>query len=172
MSGIADAPSHENGDTGLRKSNWIPWVFVGFFAVVFAVNGVMLTVALTTFNGLWTEGAYNRGLSYNETLAERDAQRALGWRVATEATHDDILSSIITLTAFDESEQPLPGVRIEAVARRPTSQQADFALDFRQAGRGLYQADVDWPMQGLWEVRATVHSGGDAYRLDTRLMVR
>ena len=49
---------------------------VAGFVVVVAVNAVMLTLALGTFNGLSTDGAYDRGLAYNQTLAAEAAQQA------------------------------------------------------------------------------------------------
>ena len=60
----------------------IPWVFVGFFLAVFAANGAMIAVALSTWTGLETDTAYEDGLAYNDRLSEREAQKALGWQVA------------------------------------------------------------------------------------------
>ena len=34
-----------------RKSNWIPWIFVGGMGVVIAVNAVLITSAISTFTG-------------------------------------------------------------------------------------------------------------------------
>ena len=59
--------------TDLRRTGrdtWIPWAFVGFFLVVFAVNGAMMTIAFKTWTGLDTENAYQEGLAYNDRLAE------------------------------------------------------------------------------------------------------
>lgn len=154
-----------------RSSRWIPWAFVGFFVVIFAVNGVMLTFALKSFNGLWTDGAYDRGLGYNQTIAERQAQIGLGWQVAMTTAETGAQRSVVTLSAFDGKEHPLPGVVIEGIARRPASEQGDFALTFHQTGRGLYEAIADWPLPGLWEIRLTINSGGQDYRLDKRLIV-
>ena len=57
------------------RSRWIPYAFLGFFAVVLLANGAMIWLAFATWTGLETEGAYQKGLAYNRTLAETEAQR-------------------------------------------------------------------------------------------------
>ena len=42
---------------------------LGFFAIVFAVNGVMIHEALSTFGGVETESAYQAGRKYEEDVA-------------------------------------------------------------------------------------------------------
>jgi nitrogen fixation protein FixH len=41
---------------------------VSFFAVVTAVDGIMIYQAISTFGGLETKDAYRKGLSYNQVL--------------------------------------------------------------------------------------------------------
>ncbi len=64
-----------------ERSRWIPWAFLAFFAVVLLANGTMIWLAFATWTGLETEGAYQKGLAYNRTLEQAEAQAALGWRV-------------------------------------------------------------------------------------------
>ena len=52
----------------LGDDRWIPWLFVGLFALVLVVNGSMIFVAFSTFPGLETTNAYQRGLAYNRQL--------------------------------------------------------------------------------------------------------
>ena len=47
-------------------------------------NGAMIWLAFATWTGLETEGAYQKGLAYNRTLEEAEAQAALGWQVDLE----------------------------------------------------------------------------------------
>ncbi len=159
-------------DSNPKRSRWIPWAFVGFFLVVFAVNAVMLTFALRSFNGLSIDGAYDRGLSYNETLAEVQAQYALGWQIDLTVTEATAGVWTAALTALDEEGLPVAVDEISASGRRPTSEGLDFDLAFRQTGRGLYEAEIEWPQPGVWEIRLVVVSGEQRYRLDQRLFIR
>ena len=42
---------------------WYPWIFVGGMLVVIAVNGVLITMAVSTFSGIETEEHYRKGLA-------------------------------------------------------------------------------------------------------------
>ena len=88
-----------------RKSSWIPWIFVGGFAGVVAVNGVLIWLALTTFSGLDREAPYARGIGYNAVLAEARDQAALGWQTEIEAADDRLAISVA-----DSMAAPLTGL--------------------------------------------------------------
>lgn len=73
-SSIPDRPRR-----GLR--GWhVLFIFIGFFATIFLVNGIMVYDALSTFGGLETPDAYRKGLAYNQRIAEGVAQAQRGWR--------------------------------------------------------------------------------------------
>ena len=63
------------------RSRHIPWLFVGGFAVVIAVNAIMICFAVGSFSGLYTSKPRDRGLHYNAIVAEQQIRDALGWRV-------------------------------------------------------------------------------------------
>jgi len=50
---------------------------IGFFGVMFLVNGIFVYFAVATFSGGDTSDPYRKGLHYNETLqaADRQAER-------------------------------------------------------------------------------------------------
>ena len=54
--------------------------FAAFFGVVFAVNGIMVFMALSSWSGLSTDHPYERGLRYNKTLEAMAQRDALGWQ--------------------------------------------------------------------------------------------
>ena len=155
---------------------WIPYTFVGGFAVVFIANGALLYFALTTFSGLTTRQAYVEGLAYNDRVAEEQAQAALGW------TLDVALSSAVTalpdapgratrlrLTARDAQGRPLDGLAIEALVRRPTEKGLDQAIALAPVGPGAYRAALTLPKPGLWDILFTARRDEDTFRLRRRL---
>ena len=48
---------------------------VGFFAVVFAVNAVMMRAATSTFGGVETASSYKAGLMFEQDSCERPSSR-------------------------------------------------------------------------------------------------
>ena len=169
----AAEPSAEPERTGA----WIPWMFVLGFVIVFIANGIMLTVALNTFNGLSTDGAYDRGLAYNQELADYDAMRAMGW-VPVAAfdragpTVDGVTDGTASLTLHDAGGQPITRGTVAVEVMRPASQTYDFTVLLPHRGDGRYAAPVTLTLPGVWELRFAVsHPSGD-YQLRERIDIR
>ena len=53
-----------------NRSRYIPWLFVGGFALVVAVNATMIWFAVGSFSGLYTQKPRDRGLHYFRHWAE------------------------------------------------------------------------------------------------------
>ncbi len=150
-----------------RKSRWIPWVFVGMFAVVTSVNAVMIWFALTTFTGLDHGDPYGRGIAYNDVLAEERAQARLGWAAAVLADADGL-----DLRVEDRLQQPLDGAVVSARVRRPVDAGLDFDAVLEPTAAGQYHADIDWPARGQWDVFVTIERAGQRYQQEARVHVR
>lgn len=60
--------------TGRIVLTWL----VGFFAVVFAVNGVMAVAAISTFSGLDSDSPYQAGLAFDAEIAAAPKRRCTG----------------------------------------------------------------------------------------------
>lgn len=147
-----------------RRGRWIPWVFVGGFGVVVAVNAVLITAAVSTFTGTTTRGAYNRGLEYGEVLAEAARQRALGWRGTVVRAGDAVQ---VSLRLSDGSPLPADAV-VTGTLQRPLERTA-LPLDFQPTGPGGWRAVAAVPAPGAWEAVLTVLRGTDHFELRERL---
>lgn len=73
--------------SGRKDGWWYPYIFVAGFAVVVTANLIMMYFATSSFTGLETKSAYERGNAYNAQIAAQEAQDRLGWTVdfATES---------------------------------------------------------------------------------------
>ena len=56
-------------------------MIVGFFAVIFAVNGLMMKLAIQTPPGTEVDSAYSASLAYENEIAAAHDQDARGWKV-------------------------------------------------------------------------------------------
>lgn len=150
-----------------RRSAWIPWVFVGGMLTVFAVNAVMVHLALATFPGVTVGRAYERGRGYNQVLAEAARQDALGWRAEVALAEGGVL----TLTASDREGQPLDA-QVRGVLQRPL-EGTDLPLEFAAAGPGRWVASVRGARPGQWDARLTLTGpGGEHFDLRQRIFLR
>ncbi len=135
-----------------RSGWWYPWLFVAFFAVVFAANGIMIYLAEATFPGLSAEDAYRTGLAYDKALAEAKEQKKRGWstdlRVETGASR----TGHLTLDVTGRQGDPVAGLKVRARVRRPGNAEKDFDVTFHQTEKGRYVADTRFPDTGQWEL--------------------
>lgn len=146
-----------------RRSRWIPWVFVGGMLLVVAVNAVLVFASVSTFTGLTVAGSYDRGRAYNQVLSEAARQDALGWRAEVAAE-----GRLLRVGVADREGLPVPG-RLDGVLRAPL-EGTDLSLALVAVAPGRWQAALDAPRAGQWEVRLTM-TGPEGRHLDIRRRV-
>lgn len=137
-----------------RRGRWIPWTFVGGFAVVIAVNAILVWASISTFTGVTVPRAYERGRGYDQVLAEAARQDALGW-----ASEVQLADGRIRVTVHDRDGRPVSG-RLDGVLRRPMTGE-DVPLDFRSGSAGAWSAATDAMQRGQWEARLTLWGPGE-----------
>jgi nitrogen fixation protein FixH len=155
-----------------RRGHWIPWAFVAFFGIVLAANGAMIWFAFQSWTGLETGSAYQRGLAYNRTLETVRQQAALGWKVGFSFEQAGERQAMIELTLQDRHGDLLESADVRATIVRPTHAGYDFVQTLAHRTAGRYQALLDLPLPGQWEIRVVAAEGGDAYRLTERVYLR
>lgn len=144
---------------------WYPYIFVGAFGVVLAVNGALAYFATSSFTGLSTENAYEKGRLYNRNLALAKAQEALGWQVDTKispASTKDAAKADIAIAYRDKDGKPLEGLKVTAALIRPTAAGYDHKVTLAPLGNGVYGGVFELPLAGVWDMDVTALGGGDA----------
>ncbi len=154
-----------------RRSRFIPWMFVGAFAVVAAVNGVMIAFALETFSGVTTEQAYEEGLAYNKTLAAAHAQEKLGWKLAIDLDARSRNDARLAVSLSDRTGAPLTGAEIIARFVRPTSAGFDKETRLSETGFGRYEVQPSLALAGQWDVVVTASHDGASYQETKRVFI-
>lgn len=156
---------------GGRFGHWIPWLFVGLFLLVLAVNGTMIVIAVSTFTGLETTNAYEKGLAYNKNLAAAAEQERLGWQAELETVQQGGRQVTLALTLIDRLGSPVTRAAVEALLLRPVQEGHDLTVQLKEQGQGRYQARVDLPLPGQWDVQLTATARESTYRLAERIHV-
>ncbi len=145
-------------------------MLVTFFGVVFAANGAFVYLARASWTGVETEDAYRIGLQYNHTLAEAEAQKALGWKIAAFDLTKDEEQQVLMVRLVDASGAPLRGLAVAATVRRPTTDSLDRQVTLSEGEDGLYRAMLNLPEPGQWEVEVVATRGPDRFRAVHRII--
>ena len=156
-----------------RQPGWyIPWIFVAGFAIVIAVNGIMLHFAFSSWTGVQTEQHFLKGLKYNQDLAGARAQAERGWKVTTEFTGTDPQKGILALTLTDKDGNLLKDAEVKVAFIRPTSEGHDLRMDLPYLGEGRFAAPVALPLAGQWDLRVEIHHSTGDYQDEQRIFVK
>jgi len=157
---------------GLRGRH-VLFAFLGFFGVIFAVNGVFLYAALSTHTGVVANEPYRKGLNYNQRIAAFQAQEQLGWAEETTLDRD----AGLTLTLHKSDGTPVSGLFVAGTFGRPSTDKFDRRIVLTEVEPGRYSAKIEALEPGAWIVNleATWIGGGDkgpVYRLRKRLWLK
>lgn len=143
------------------------FLVLGFFGLIVAMNGLFVWLALSSFSGVTSDRAYVEGLSYNETLAAAEAQKARGWQGTI-----GLDGGGVTLTLTDAQGQPVQGLVLEATLGRPATRAFDRRLPLVEKAPGVYRAEAELP-PGLWQaVILGADHAGLPFRTEARLWLR
>jgi nitrogen fixation protein FixH len=150
---------------------WIPWVFVGAFGLIIAVNAALIWFAVGSFSGLAEAHPYQAGLDYNRTLAAARAQEALGWRAELSlAPAAEPGAMLVSASLVDGRGHAIEGATVEAEFARPAARGHDRAAVLAPQAGGAYAAIVPLGLKGQWEVRLVAQSGGVRWQTTQRVI--
>jgi len=81
--------------------------FIAFFGVVFAINGIMVKAATSTFGGVETQSSYKAGLQFEHEAARARAQDDLHWRVEGHVARNAAGAAALDVSVRDASGKPV-----------------------------------------------------------------
>ena len=99
--------------TGRAVLIWL----IGFFAIIFAVNGWLVQAATSTFGGLETQSSYKAGLMFEQDVAKAERQQALQWRVDGKLARGRDGAAVLDISVRDAHGSPVTGLSADALTR-------------------------------------------------------
>ena len=147
-------------------------VLLGFFGVTFAVNGVFITYALSTFSGEDIPKPYQQGLEYNRTLAARAAQAALKWSASIDVARGEGAGALVTVSIRGADGTPRTGLIVEAVLRRPIDAEFDRTVALEDIGGGSYRGLAEDMAAGQWDVIAKATGDRSPFEAERRVILK
>jgi nitrogen fixation protein FixH len=133
--------------TGRAVLVWL----VGFFAVIFAVNGWLVQAATSTFGGLETPSSYKAGLMFESEVARAERQQALRWHVDGKLTRDRTGDAVFDVSVRDAQGAPVTGLSADATLAHPADARLDRVIHLSRIGAGEFHGQANGH-SGQWEL--------------------
>lgn len=149
----------------------MPWSIAGGFALLTGVLGAMTWLALHNFPGVWTEHAYEKGLSYNAALKAASEQNALGWKGDLNASMERSHKIALDFLLRDSAAKPISGAQVKLMFVRPSQAAWDRETDMEPKAKGHYAANETLPAPGVWDIKLSATYEGKNYQTTKRVIV-
>jgi len=154
--------------TGRAVLIWL----LAFFGVVFAINGVLVEAAISTFGGVETLSSYKAGLQFEREASLAQRQDALHWQVDGTLKRDRAGAAVLDVTARDGRGAPLHGLTADARLAHPADDRLDRVIKISTAGDGVFHGATA-AQAGQWELIIDLYRGGErVFRSRSRVTLR
>jgi nitrogen fixation protein FixH len=168
------SPALETDGKTLKGHHVLFWM-MGFFGLMFVVNGVFLWAALSSFPGEDVRHSYLQGLQFNQTIASLKHQEDMAWKaelgLIVEPDGDVLVARIL-----DADGLALPSRNVTAELRRAATQDSDIILEMLPVGSGEYRAALPVLTKGAWHVALNAEisdgSSGTGFKASKVIMVK
>lgn len=164
----------ENRISQSSKRAWRnPWVigWLLLLGVVLLANAGMITLAFVTGPGLVNKDYYERGREFERNRLKRIAARnALGWTAHLDMPEENRqgTGAIYRFSAVDRVGVPVDDLQVRIDSYRPSDAEADFSAQMERYAPGMYQASMNFPLKGHWEITLVAQQGDESYELIKR----
>jgi nitrogen fixation protein FixH len=149
---------HSREVTGAKVLIWL----LAFFGVVFAINGVLVRAAISTFGGVETASSYKAGLQFEREIATAERQDELHWQVTGKLARDAQGEAVLDVTARDAQGFALAGLTADARLAHPADERLDHVIPVRPIAAGVFHGELN-AQPGQWDLIV------DLYRGETRV---
>ncbi|MEM9422032.1 MAG: FixH family protein [Pseudomonadota bacterium] len=155
------------------KGHHVLMAIIAFFGVIIAVNIVFVRLALDSFPGEQEKKSYLQGLNYNEVLAQRAEEEALGWKILlTRTPTSSGEGTSFELNIVDGDGDILPFLEVSGQLRRPTTDVGKVELVFSPLGGSRYRSTPIMVEAGAWDLTlVALEEGQEKLSAKTRLWI-
>ena len=155
-----------------RGTAW-PLAVITILGLTVAANIWLIRVASSDPSFAVEENYYQRGIHWDDELAQQAHNRALGWRLEAslspiEAGH----GAALRVALADSAIAPITDASVVVKAMHVARAGAPVEVTLTPRGRGEYEAVVPIERAGLWELHIDVHRGGERFTATERLDAR
>ena len=144
--------------TNKKFDKFIPLIFVLFFVVLIIVDIILVSLALKSRTGVQTHDHYNKGLNYNKNIEYKKLQDELIFGTKIELKDNN---RILYFEINSKDKSLLEEIKIKAKVIRPIGRSLDFEVELNKIFTGQYVGEINFPLEGQWDVKIiAVHDKG------------
>ena len=152
-----------------RGTRW-PVAVGTILGLTVAANMWLIRVASADPSFAVEENYYERGIRWDEELAQRAHNRALGWKLAaTMSAAEPGKGTLLRIALTDSSVAPINGASVSVKAMHVARASEAVDLTLASAAPGEYEARIPSTRAGLWELRIDVHRGTERFTATERV---
>jgi len=156
-----------------KQSAWrSPWVlaWVGMFVIFVLANFVMIYLAESGNPGLVVDDYYERGQDYEKNMLKRMARDSqLNMKLEAPEYVDVAKPTRYGVRITDRAGKPFSPDSVTFFVYRPADADQDFSVPMQQVEPGYYQADISFPLLGVWDILVSARSGEDEINISHRV---
>lgn len=154
-----------------KKSGFIPYIFLIFFAIIFIVDSFYIYLANKSWRGVATQDSYQKGLKYNETLEYVKLQKNLGWKFDIKFISLENNVGELKVCLNDKNKKTINDAKIVAKLTRPTQEGFDFEQNLIPQNN-CYFAKINFPLKGQWSFEIQAFKGDKILQETKRYIIR
>ncbi|WP_162085839.1 FixH family protein [Sulfuriferula nivalis] len=187
--------------TGAKKEpsnrmHWIPKIFIGFFMVLFVVDGSFVSISskgvstqvaswflpkanikpvYTAFSGV-TRHDEHAGAPEAEQLKKLNSLQTLGWKIEIDGVNNLIagekLTNAIVVNLHDKQNQPILNADVQVRFFRAGNVAAVAESRLDDGGLGQYNGQFTIPHSGTWIMRTEIEAEGKRLEVDRDVLAK
>jgi len=139
-------------------------IIISIIAIAATIGTI--AVGMKIFDGVVVENPYEAGLAWDET---RQNKAALGWSVFLRNSLFKTGRNELTLEALDRNGRQLKNAVVQVTVSRPSTRAYDKNYLAIKTLDGKFQADVDFPLFGSWDLKIAVSGNKDRCSFTNRI---
>ncbi|HLX14071.1 MAG TPA: FixH family protein [Bradyrhizobium sp.] len=125
---------------------------LGFFGVVFAVNFLMMKLAIDTLPGTEVDSAYSASIGYEKEIVAARDQNTRNWQVDAHIQRGPNGDAMLQVEARDSGGVPISGLKFQGRLERPIDRRADRPVELAEVGIGIYRGSTSLIAAGQWDL--------------------
>jgi nitrogen fixation protein FixH len=146
-----------------------PWAMGTVLGLTVAGNLWVMRIAGSDRSFAVEPDYYKKAVAWDSTMAERDRNTALGWRlVVVGMSFAEDGAATLTVQLRDRGELPLAGASIQVAATHNAEAGRIVTGTLAEVTGGQYLGRLSARRPGIWELRFSVERGGERFTARVR----